>query len=384
MSRRSVLTGSAAAVGALGLGGAVALPRTAGAAELPADVSRAIVDSTMTRFTPATFGGWSYHKALYLYGQYLVYKRTGERRYLDFIRAWVDRFVTDAGIANSFNSLDAMRPAQLLPLLYAETGLWKYRTAAEQVRRRIGTYPRTTDGALIHNVNMRGELWCDGVYMALPFLAAYGRTFGDAEYCYDQAGKNMAVYFQHLKSANGLMFHAYDQDGSAPWAKGNGGRSTVHWGRAIGWFGMTAVDLLDILPAGHPRRAGLIEIVRHLAAGYRRYQGAHTGMWYQVVNRSTDARNWRETSCSAMFTFMLSRGVQRGWLGEEYRAVATKGYNGVLKQLSVGADGLTRIADICEGTNIGDEDYYFGRLRRVNDTHGIGAFLIMNEQLRGQ
>jgi len=381
-SRRSILTIGALGATAAGVSGA--RPGRARAAALPDDVSRAIVDSTMTRFTPATFGEWSYHKALYLYGQYLVYKRTGESRYLDFIKAWVDRFVTDAGIANKFNSLDSMRPAQLLPLLHAETGLRRYRAAADQLRRRIDTYPRTTDGALIHNVTMRGELWCDGVYMALPFLASYGRAFGDAEYCYDQAGKNMAVYFKHLRAANGLLFHAYDQDGSAPWAKSNGGRSTVHWGRAIGWFGMAAVDLLETLPAGHARRPALIDIVRHLAGGYRTYQGASTGMWYQVVNKSSDARNWRETSCSAMFTFLLSRGVQRGWLGEEYRAVATKGYNGVLKQLSLGSDGLTRITDICEGTNVGDEDYYFNRLRRVNDTHGLGAFLIMNEQLRGR
>ncbi|MFF5225014.1 glycoside hydrolase family 105 protein [Dactylosporangium sp. NPDC000521] len=376
LSRRSVLAGSAAALGAL------ALPGEARAAELPADVSRAIVDSTMARFTPAAFGGWEYHKALYLYGQYLFYRRTGESKYFDYIKAWVDRFVTDSGVTNQFNSLDAMRPAQLLPLLYNETGLRKYRTAAEQVRRRLNTYPRTTDGALIHNINAKGQLWCDGVYMALPFLALYGRTFGDAQYCYEEAGKNMAVYFKHLKSDNGLMFHAYDEDGSAPWAKSNGGRSTVHWGRAIGWFGMTAVELLEVLPANHPRRALLIDIVRHLAAGYRNYQGAWTGMWYQVVNKSTDTRNWRETSCSAMFTFMLSRGVQRGYLGPEYQHVASKGYQGVLGQLSMGSDGLTRIVDICEGTNVGDEDYYFNRLRRVNDTHGLGAFLIMNEQLR--
>jgi unsaturated rhamnogalacturonyl hydrolase len=372
------LTGSAAVLGA------ASLPGRARAAALPTDVSRAVVDSTMTRFTPATFGGWNYFKAFYLYGQYLFYKRTGEGKYLEFIKAWLDRYVTDAGVSNQFNSLDAMRPMQLLPLMYAETGLWKYRTASDQLRRRFDAYPRTSDGALIHNVTMKGELWCDGVYMALPFLALYGRTFGDANYCYEEAGKNMAAYFTHLKSDNGLMFHAYDQDGSAPWAKGNGSRSTVHWGRAIGWFGMTAVDLLDVIPAGHPRRAGLIAIVRHLAAGYRRYQGANTGMWYQVVNKSSNARNWRETSCSAMFTFMLSRAVQRGYLGPEYQQVADKGYRGVLSQLSVGSDGLTRLAGTCEGTSVGDEDYYFNRPRLVNDSHGLGAFLVMNEQVRAQ
>src|SRR5262249_8771423 len=41
--------------------------------------------------------------------------------------------------------------------------------------------------------------------------------------------------------------------------------------------------------------------------------------------------------------------------------------------------GLANIADICEGTNVGDRAFYFGRKRNVNDFHGLGAFLIMNE-----
>lgn len=38
------------------------------------------------------------------------------------------------------------------------------------------------------------------------------------------------------------------------------------------------------------------------------------------------------------------------------------------------------ISDICERTNVGDLAYYYGRKRKVNDFHGLGAFLIMNEE----
>jgi unsaturated rhamnogalacturonyl hydrolase len=61
--------------------------------------------------------------------------------------------------------------------------------------------------------------------------------------------------------------------------------------------------------------------------------------------------------------------------------VARKGYQGVLTKLSMGADGLTNLIDISEGTNVGDLAYYFGRKRNENDFHGLGAFLIMNEWL---
>ena len=84
---------------------------------------------------------------------------------------------------------------------------------------------------------------------------------------------------------------------------------------------------------------------------------------------------------SAMYTFMLSRGVARGYLDPSYKAVAAKGYQGVLAKISLGSDKKTNLTDICEGTNVGDLNYYLGRARKTNDFHGLGAFLIMNEQL---
>jgi unsaturated rhamnogalacturonyl hydrolase len=375
-TRRSVILG--------GIGALAAVPAMTADAAPPADWSRAVVDSTMKRWDPFWLGGWDYTRGLYLYGQYLVYKRTGEAKYLTYIKAWMDKFVaSDGGVGNSYDDLDSMRPAQLLPLLYTETGDVRYKIAAGKVRARFATYPRTSDGGMFHATSKVGQLWADGVFMAQPFLALYGRTFGDEEYCYEEAARNMVVYFEHLNAGNGLLYHGYDEDGSESWAKGPGHHSTVHWARAIGWFGMAAIDLLEILPAGHPRRAALIDIVRYLAGGYARYQDPATGRWFQVVDHGTDAGNWTETSASAMYTFMLSHGVQRGYLEPSYQQVADKGYQGVLAKVSVGADGLTDVRDICIGTDVGgDLNYYYGRWRFTNDLHGLGAFVIMNEQLR--
>ena len=55
---------------------------------------------------------------------------------------------------------------------------------------------------------------------------------------------------------------------------------------------------------------------------------------------------------------------------------------GVLAKLSLGSDGRTNLKDISIGTNVGDYSYYINRTRATNDFHGLGAFLIMNEQLQ--
>jgi unsaturated rhamnogalacturonyl hydrolase len=82
-----------------------------------------------------------------------------------------------------------------------------------------------------------------------------------------------------------------------------------------------------------------------------------------------------------MYTYMLSRAVQRGYISRRYKAIADKGYLGILTQLSKDDKGNAHIANICEGTNVGDLSFYLARPRSTDDFHGLGAFLIMNEQL---
>ncbi|MER6291133.1 glycoside hydrolase family 88/105 protein [Streptomyces sviceus] len=350
------------------------------------DWSVAMVESTMARYTPSSIGGWSYPVGLYLYGQYLTYERTHDTRYLTYIKDYVDRFVkSDGSIGQSFNSLDSMQAGRLLVILHHETGQDRYRKAAKKIVDRLATYPRTSDGGFWHadTASRAHQLWADGVYMVNPFLVEYGEEFGDSSYADDEAAQQLAVYGSHLQVANGLLKHAYDESKSAGWADPRTGLAPEHWCRAVGWYSMAIVNVLDGIPQNHPRRAQLLGVFRKLAAGLEKYQDPATGRWFQVIDKGGRGDNWTETSCSSMFTYALSRGAQQGYLDQHFRSVAHRGYQGVLARLSVGSDGRTDLADISIGTNVGDYAYYIARDRATNDFHGLGAFLIMNEQLRG-
>ncbi|MEV0275753.1 glycoside hydrolase family 88 protein [Streptomyces sp. NPDC050610] len=351
----------------------------------PADWSSAVVDSTVARYTPDTIGGWSYPVGLYLYGQYLVYRRTHEPRYLSYIKEYVDRFVDSAGkIGQGFNSLDSMQAGRLLVVLHHETGQDRYRIAAQKIRKRLDSYPRTADGGFWHATaaSRAHQLWGDGVYMVNPFLVEYAREFGDRAYAYDEAARQLTVYGGHLQESNGLLKHAYDESGAAGWADEDTGRSSESWCRAVGWYSMAAVDVLDAIPADHPRRARLLTVLRRLAAGLEKYQDPATGRWFQVVDKGGRSDNWTETSCSSMFTFALARGARQGYLDAGYADVAERGFQGVLERISLGGDGRTELSGISVGTNVGDYGFYVKRPRATNDFHGLGAFLIMYEQLR--
>ena len=351
------------------------------------DWSVAMVDSTIKRYpTAESLKGWGYAKSLYLYGEYLVYLRTKDKRYLDHIQAWIDMHIDEKGTVNRpITALDYMLPANLCLILYKETKQPKYKGCADLVRKTFDTYPRTKDEGFWHaNTKSREwQLWADGVFMGMPFLVRYGRMFGDSRYTDAEAVKQLLVYYKHLNDPQtGLLWHAYDESRQQSWANKETGASAEHWARAIGWYAMTLINVLDIIPKDQPGRDDLIKILNQLATAFEKYQDKDTGLWWQVVDKGTVPGNWLETSSSSMYTFAMWMGVKRGYLPKRFRDVALRGYRGVLTQISLDKDGMTDLANICEGTNVADINYYFARKRNTNDFHGIGAFLIMNEQLR--
>jgi unsaturated rhamnogalacturonyl hydrolase len=349
------------------------------------DWSKALVDSTLQRFSdPIALGSWAYPQALYLYGQYLVFKRTGDAGYLQYIKQWVDTHVDASGdIDASLNSLDNMLPGNLLLVLYQETGEIQYQLAADRIRRRFDTYPRTDDGGFWHATSRTSQLWLDGMYMSMPFLVRYGQMFGDDAYANDEAANQLLIYASHLEDATtGLLYHAYDELGVQSWADPDTHHSPEFWCRALGWYGMALIAVLDSLPADHERRPDVLAVLQNLVSGLATYQDTQTGLWYQVVDKGYLPANWHETSCSSMHAYTIYMAARNGYVDESYLDVALAGYQGVLSKISLGPDGLTYLVDISEGTNVGNLDYYLARHRNVNDLHGLGAFLIMNEQLQ--
>jgi unsaturated rhamnogalacturonyl hydrolase len=359
------------------------------------DWSVAMVESTMKRYpTAKDLGSWGYAKSLYLYGQYLVYKRTGDPRYLKYIKDWIDMHVDEQGVVRStntqgeirevkFDNLDSMLPGNLLLLLYQETKNPKYKLAADRIRRRFDTYPRTKDSGFWHadSKSREWQLWGDGVFMSMPFLVRYGNMFGDSKYANDEAVLQLMTYWNHLNDMlTGLMFHAYDESGQSAWADKETRHSAEKWCRAMGWFGMTLVEVLELLPRDHPMRPILVGQLMLLVKAWARYQDEKTGLWYQVVDKGDNPSNWLETSSSSMYTYVTAMAVDRGYVEKRYASVVQKGYAGVLTKISLDQDGQTNLTDICEGTNVADLAYYFGRKRNTNDFHGLGAFLIMNEK----
>jgi unsaturated rhamnogalacturonyl hydrolase len=351
------------------------------------DWSVKLCDSIIARYTPATFGPWEYNQGLVLEGMWRVYQRTGNTGYYNFIKDWVDRFVTSGGLDSdiSLDSLDNMMPGVLLCHLYQATGDNKYKTAAQQIRNRINTYPRTSDGGLVHNTTTRSDqLWLDGAFMLTIFLINYGDVFNDATYCNNECCNQLIIYNSHLKyPATKLAWHAWDEDGSSSWADPITHLSPEVWCRALGWYVVACSEVLEKLPVDHANRQAIVDILVERLQGIKDYQDNTTGLWYQVVDKGNLVDNWVEESSGCMYTYVMSKAIDAGYVSSaDYDITVKEGYEGILSNIQLDLTGKTNLYGTCEGTAVGSSySYYIGRAQVTNDNHGQGAFLLANEQL---
>jgi unsaturated rhamnogalacturonyl hydrolase len=225
---------------------------------------------------------------------------------------------------------------------------------------------RLSDGTLSRPNPRNMTLWADDMFMSIPFLARMGKQTGDSKY-FDDAIKQVENFNKYLYDPyTGLFFHNYYSDDQT-----NG---VGHWGRSNGWIAMATVELLNNLPANHPKRSEIIKLLLRQIVGYARYQD-QTGLWHQLLDKPD---SYLETSVTAMYTYAVARAVNQGWINEKYIAIAQEGWKGLLTKIT--ADG--QLQDVCIGTNMDtDIKFYYTRPTELNDTHGIGALLLAGTEM---
>jgi len=368
------------------------------AAAQPAPRSRAIaMADTIMRRNPGTpkdsLAKWSYWKGYTLLGFEMLYRRTGDKRYFDFIKREMDPFIDEQGnlVNVRLNSLDNMMAGNMVVALYEYTKDERYRTAATQIRRAFDNYPRNPDGGFWHSPSLAGQMWVDGVFMGEMFLIRYGKSIGDREYCFDEAARQIAVFAGHgLKGDSGLYYHAWAAQpelakvigGHAPavgtlWADPKTGLSSEVWSEGLGWYALTLCETLGIMPKEHPRRREVADIYARLAAGLKRTQDPKTGGWFQVVDKGERSDNWIDSSGSAMFTYAIERGIEVGLLSrKEYGPVAARGYQAITGLAKIDADGMVDVYSACDGLCVqANYGAYIDYPRSVNAKEAVAGFL---------
>lgn len=352
----------------------------------PLDYSEKMAESVMNR-RPEGYGGWTYVTGTVLKGFEELWKETGDERYFGYIKNTLDAVIgADGSIAGydkkDFN-IDMIREGGQLLFLFRETGEAKYREAAGLLREQLEEQPRTRSGGFWHKERYPWQMWLDGLYMGSPFLAEYGVMFGKPGDLEDVVLQITQMDAHAYDPATGLYFHGWDESGQQEWADPGTGCSPSFWSRAIGWYAMAVVDVLEIMPPDHEGRDTLIGIFERVANGIAGYQDPGTGVWWQVTDQIARDSNYLESSGSCMFVYALAKGVRMGVLDDSYRSVVQKGYRGILDRfIKPGPDGTIDLTQVCRTAGLGygrdgSYSYYTMETEIVsNDGKGIGPFVL--------
>ena len=220
--------------------------------------------------------------------------------------------------------------------------------------------------------------------MAGPFLSEYAMRFDEPE-TFDDVVHQITLIEKHTRDPKtGLLYHAWDESKQQRWCDPETGLSKYFWGRAVGWFVMAIVDVLDHLPREHAGRSDLIAILDKAAAAIVKVQDEATGLWYQILDLPEREGNYLEASASTMFVYTFAKGVREGYLAQDYLLSARRGYHGLLQNLiKIDSQGLLTLEKVCGGAGLGGEPYRDGSFEYYvtekiipNDPKGVGPFIL--------
>ncbi len=337
---------------------------------------------------------WNYEMGVLTSAIEQVWRQTGDgNKYFTYIQKLIDNFVQEDGTIRTYEmedyNLDMMPPGRACILIYQVTGKAKYKKAADNLRKQLLTQPKLKEGGFWHKKRYPYQMWLDGLYMAEPFLTEYSVAFNEPKNFDEITQEFIWMYKNSVDAKTGLLYHAYDEAREQKWADKATGHSPHFWDRAMGWYVMGLVDVLDYLPKTHPKRKELESILQKTSEAIIKYQDAQSGVWYQVMDGGNKDGNYLEASGSSMFTYAFLKGVRQGILDKKYITVAKKAYAGLLKEfITTDAQGYIHLNRVCSVAGLGGNPYRDGSFRyyvtepiRTDDIKGAAPFIMASVEM---
>ncbi|MFQ5856598.1 MAG: glycoside hydrolase family 88 protein [Anaerolineae bacterium] len=293
-----------------------------------------LIPRVASRTMEMQFESWDWDSGVAMYGMLKAWQATGDQRYFDFVKSWVDGFIV-RGLP-PITHPNHTTPGIATLMLYEATGQEKYLAAGQQMATYlVNTAPRTAEGALYH---YEDQVWVDTLIVTAPFLSRFGHITGDPRYT-DEAVRQFRLHARHLQDPEtGLFFHGWDESEDSH-------MSGAFWQRGNGWAMAAGAELLDQLPADHPARPEIRDILVRQAEGLLPLQDP-SGLWHTVVDQP---EFYLETSGAAAIGYALFRGLDQGWLDPaKFNAAAQRTRQGVEDKVNWGGT----VRDVSAGTGV--------------------------------
>ena len=335
---------------------------------------------------------WSYYNGVVMEGLYDIYETDPEAyaAYLDYIKEYLDAMVVeDAGGHKSLSpnlagyvdrhGADCYKTAALMVRVGISERDGDYLQICADLYRDLTdtTYTNTTghivpleytEESLGHNYwhgwaddkAPQYKVWLDGIYMLQPFISHYAAETGDAGQL-ALVQERLDWVKETLLAPDGMYWHA---------ANSSEDLCKYHWTRAMGWYGMAMVDVMEVLPEEYMEERK--EALKLFVDGMLKYQD-ESGLWANVADWEVTETNRLEVSGTSMMVYTILKGVRNGWLDESYTDAAVKAFVAMTEE-KLDEDGLHDIyfkATANNTDNYQDPEFYL-----TDEGKGSGPFIM--------
>lgn len=330
---------------------------------------------------------WDYVHGLVLSSIEKLYLKTNNELYFNYVKGYADATIDKNGNIPSYKlsnyNIDMLEAGNILFYLYERTNEERYLKAMQTLRKQISEHPRTSEGGFWHKKIYPNQMWLDGLYMGSPYYAQYTSKFEEGKELNDVAKQFELIQKHLLDLKTGLLYHGWDESKQMKWANQETGTSPNFWSRSLGWYAMALVDVLDYFPNDHPKKPQLISYFNSLSNSLIKFQH-ESGLWYQVIDLGSLSGNYLEASGTAMFSYAMAKGVNKGYLPKEYKIHAQKAFDGIVKNLiKISPEGNVIITQCCAVAGLGGNpyrdgsyEYYVNERKKDNDPKATGPFIL--------
>lgn len=340
---------------------------------------------------------WHYIEGCILKAYLDSWAQTGSEDDYGFVKEFIDGLYDEEGhipaIDPGYYNIDQIRMASVLFPLYERERDPKYKRVMDLLYRQLSEYPRTESGAFWHKSNYPNQVWLDGLYMGQPFYVQYTKRFAEHKLYSDTLAQFRNVRKNIYNETKRLYSHAYDESRQMFWSDPVTGQSPNVWGRAVGWYVMALVDVLELLEGEQADAGFLQQYLQETVDGMLPHQHSE-GMWYQVVDRADHPDNYLESSGTLMMAYAILKGVRLGYLPGDYAGHGKKAFDGTVSRYLREEDGEVRLGGICRSAGLGTHpdtgvvrdgsvDYYLHGEKIVdNNGHGAAPLLMAYNEMR--
>ncbi len=318
----------------------------------------------------------------------------GKEEYIDYAVKFTDSYVDEFGKIPTMNvkdyNLDNICGGVNLIKLYKLTGEERYRLAYRWLyNEQLKNHPRLKCGSFWHKAIYPNQMWLDGAYMVLPFMAMYGKIKNDSSIINDAISQMMNIRNIMRDKETGLYYHGYNETKDMLWADRETGLSSQFWLRSNGWLCAGLADLYEIT-----ENKDVGDMLReHINAlsGYI----TDEGMLLQLPTRAELTGNYPETSGTLLYAYGAMKGHRLGTVDKLAAETGERALYAVTEKYIDRSGEIPLLRNIClmgglGGANNrdGSAEYYLSERIVENEAKGIAPYLmataelIKNEELR--